>query len=148
MPLMSCWTKYSMRPPPFSIAEPALTKKRPCGNAAGLGPRLFPLIFQAVAYNPWVRARNPGRFAALFSRRGSRLSVETPENLEKSPMSNEQQKPQGDQQQQQNNPRPNPQQGGQNKPGQQQQGGQNKPGEQHGGQKPGQGGQQSGGMDR
>ena len=58
-------------------------------------------------------------------------------------MSNEQQKPQRDQQQQQNNPRPNPQQGGQNKPGQQQQGGQNKPGEQHGGQKPGQGGQQS-----
>src|SRR5271170_1342090 len=137
MPLMSCWTKYSMRPPPFSIAEPALKKKRPCGNAAGVVPRRFSLIFQAVAYNRWIRVRNPGRFGELFSRRGSRLSVETPLKLEKSPMSNEQQKPQRDQQQQQNTPRPNPQQGGQNKPGQQQ-----------GGQKPGQGGQQSGGMDR
>ena len=43
-------------------------------------------------------------------------------------MSNEQQKPQRDQQQQQ--------------------GGQGKPGEQHGGQKPGQGGQHDGGIDR
>src|SRR5271169_3170773 len=93
-------------------------------------------------------SQEPGPVWRVIFPAGQSTVSRNPLKLEKSPMSNEQQKPQRDQQQQQNTPRPNPQQGGQNKPGQQQQGGQNKPGEQHGGQKPGQGGQQSGGMDR
>src|SRR5689334_20802456 len=126
MPLMSCWAKYSMRPP-FCAVRNVLTGALSSGNAAF--PRCvgFSRDFNPLRTDTGPRKGTGAAFARCQVGRGGPLMCGQPHEITgELSMSNEQQNnPRRDQQQ------GNPQQGGQ-KPGQQQQGGQ-KPGQQQGG---------------